>query len=84
MEKAVAITRHCVASRLLRNDLLMGLLANGDRKHCSKCQSFPSGRLYAQSKNNFKTEDAGETGSHTEKAMSLHGDKGTIIVTPID
>lgn len=87
MEKAVAITRHCVASRLLRNDLLRGLLANRDEKHVRSARASHPGdyvhRVRITSKQKMPLL-AGETGSHTEKAMSLHGDEGTIIVAPID
>lgn len=43
MEKAVAITRHCVASRLLRNDLLRGQLANGDEKQVQSARASHQG-----------------------------------------
>lgn len=87
MEEAVAITRHCVASRLLRNDLLRGQLDNGDEKHVQSARTSHPGDYTHKVRITSKQKMpllAGETGSHTEKVMSLDGDKGTIIVAPVD
>ena len=83
----MAITRHCVASRLLRNDLLRGQLANGDEKHVQSARASHPGDCTHNVRITSKQKTpllVGETGSHTEKVMSLDGDKGTIIVAPVD
>lgn len=83
----MALTRHYVAFRLLRNDLLRGQLANGDEKHVQSARASHPGDYMPRRRRISKQKMpllAGETGNNREKVMSLDGDKGTIIVAPVD